>query len=265
MEPGVGPLLPQRRTVLVAAAALPLMSFVPLWKVTGSGRSAAASYRFLTAHEAAVVVEATARLAPGPLDDPAEAGHPGAREAGVVHYVDRLLSAFDDHPPRIFAGGPWSDRDEAGPDWFADFVPPHERQRLAWWHRIDRLRRDVVAAVTALDRAAAAAGYKDFVAAPAVEQDRILTADAESRDVLFSLTIDAMYSVPEYGGNAGLSAWHEIKWPGDRQPVGYTRAAVEGDDGLDPIAAGDLPAVQQALAALPVLGRVRARRRLRRG
>ena len=40
-----------------------------------------------------MVEAATARIAPGPDDDPAEAGHPGAREAGVTGYIDMLLGA----------------------------------------------------------------------------------------------------------------------------------------------------------------------------
>jgi GMC oxidoreductase len=49
--------------------------------------------RFFTSHETAVVEEATARIAPGPTDDPAEAGHPGVREAGVVNYIDNVYVA----------------------------------------------------------------------------------------------------------------------------------------------------------------------------
>jgi Gluconate 2-dehydrogenase subunit 3 len=211
------------------------------------------------------VTEATARLVPGPLDDPAEAGHPGAREAGVTHFVDRLLSAFDEAPPAVFAGGPWSNRHTSGPDRMAEFEPLRERQDKAWHSRIATLRRDVAAAVVALDKAAVAAGYSDFVAAPVTVKDRILTDLADVRDLLFGLTIDAMYSVPEYGGNAARSAWEEIRWPGDVQPVGYPARQVEADDGLDPIAAGDLPAVRELLAALPVLGRGRRSRSTRRG
>ncbi len=216
------------------------------------------SFRFLSDHQAAVIVQATARLVPGPLDDPTEVGHPGAREAGVVHYVDRLLSAFDEDPPAIFAGAPWSNRHAKGPDHLARFVPLVERQEKAWRQRVAQLRHDVAAAVVALDKGAVAAGYKDFLAAPTTEQDQLLTQLAQVRDVLFGLTIDAMYSVPEYGGNHGLSAWHEIGWPGDIQPVGYTAAQVEADDGLNPVASNDLPAVQELINALPLLSRARA-------
>src|SRR6476661_1426966 len=68
----------------------------------GAGRPAKAT-RALSDHEHAVVEAATARLIPGPDDDPAEAGHPGAREAGVAPYIDGLLGALRDQPPRVYA------------------------------------------------------------------------------------------------------------------------------------------------------------------
>jgi hypothetical protein len=219
----------------------------------------------LSAHQAAVIVEATARLVPGPQDDPTEAGHPGAREAGVVHYVDRLLAAFAEDPPAIFAGAPWSNRHASGRDHLARFVPLIERQEKAWRKRIAQLHKDVAAAVVALDKGAAADGYKDFVTAPTSEQDKLLTELAGVRDVLFGLTTDAMYSVPEYGGNHALSGWHEIKWPGDIQPVGYSAGQVESDDGLDPVAPGDLASVQELIDALPLLSRARSAQRSQGG
>ena len=267
MAPAAGPLQPRRRSVLAAGALVPVAWILPTAASgAASGRAGAVSpYRFLSAHQAAVVTEATARLAPGPLDEPTEAGHPGAREAGVTHFIDRLLSATDEEPPPLFSGGPWSNRHASGADHMASFVPPVERQRHGWQKRLAQLRHDVAAAVVALDDAAVAAGYADFVAAPPTEQDRILAAQSDARNTLFALTIDGMYSVPEYGGNAGLSAWHEIAWPGDVQPVGYTAAEVERDEGLDPIAAGDLPIVEEVIRTLPVLARGRRSRGVRRG
>ena len=256
---------PGRRSVLIAGALLPVARYVPASAVLPRGGEAGAmtAYRFLSAHQAAVVVEATARLVPGPLDDPTEVGHPGAREAGVVHFVDRLLSAFDEDPPAIFAGAPWSDRHSSGPDHLARFVPLIERQEKAWRKRIAQLRKSVAAAIVALDKGAVAAGYKDFVAAPTTEQDRLLTDLSDVRDLLFGLTIDAVYSIPEYGGNKGLTGWHEISWPGDMQPVGYRPAAVEGDDGPDPVAADDLAVVREVLDNLPALGHASLLRRSR--
>jgi gluconate 2-dehydrogenase gamma chain len=266
VAPPAGPASPGRRTVLVAGALLPIARWLPVSAaLPGRGEAAVTSYRFLSSHQAAVIVEATARLVPGPHDEPTEAGHPGAREANVVHFVDRLLSAFDEDPPAIFAGAPWSNRHASGPDHLARFVPLIERQEKAWRERIAQLRHDVAAAVVTLDKRAVAAGYKDFVAAPTSEQDNLLAELAEVRNVLFGLTIDALYSVPEYGGNHALSGWHEIKWPGDSQPVGYSAAQVGSDDGLDPVGTDELAAVHELIDALPLLARARAGRRTSRG
>ena len=258
---------PGRRTVLIAGAMLPVVRYVPASALMPSRTvtTAAASHRFLGAHQAATIVEATARLVPGPTDDPLEIGHPGAREAGVVHFIDRLLSAFEESPPAIFAGAPWSNRHTSGPDHMNKFLPLVERQEKAWHKRIKRLRKQVADAVVALDKGAVADGYKDFVSAPTTEQDKLLTDLADVRDVLFGLTIDAMYSVPEYGGNKKLVGWHEIGWPGDIQPVGYTKAQVESDDGPDPVSPADVGPVQELIDALPMLSRVLAARRSQHG
>jgi len=250
--------LPTRRSVIVGAAFATLTG---LLAESRSRAAAGAGFQFLTAHQAAVVTEATARLVPGPTDDPAEMGHPGAREAEVVRYIDTLLSAFGDDPPLVFAGGPWSNRHSPGPDLMAQFVPLEERQRLAWRTRVAALRSQVADAVVALDDAAGG----DFVSGPAPLQDEILTSLADVRNLLFPLTIEGMYSVPEYGGNAGLVGWQDIRWPGDVQPVGYSAAEVEADDGLDPVALSDLPVVQELVGALPVVSSALLTQRVRRG
>jgi gluconate 2-dehydrogenase gamma chain len=270
VPPPAGPpadgIAPGRRIVLIAGAMLPVVRWLPVSAaLPGRGEAVVTSYRFLSGHQAATVIEATARLVPGPQDDPTEVGHPGAREAGVVHFIDRLLSAFEEDPPAIFAGAPWSDRHTSGPDYLKRFVPLIERQEKAWRKRVTQLRKQVAAAVVALDKGAVSDGYKNFVSAPTTEQDKLLTDLADARDVLFGLTIDAMYSVPEYSGNHDQSAWHEIKWPGDIQPVGYSAKQVESDDGPDPVSPADLASVQELIDALPILSRARAARRSTHG
>lgn len=244
---------PSRRAVLAAGGLLPLAPWAPaLLRQAAARAGAGAGLRFLDRHQAAVLDAAAARLVPGPRDDPAEAGHPGAREADVVRYLDTLLSAFDDDPPRVFAGGPWSDRHvPGGVDHMAEFVPLEEAQRLAWRRRVRALREQFAAAVRTLD--AAAGG--DFTAVPAARQDEILTSQDAVRQLLFAHTVEGLYSVPEYAGNAGTSAWREISWPGDAQPVGYTAAEVSRDDGPDPVALADLPAVRLVLDNLDVAAR----------
>ncbi|HWQ22704.1 MAG TPA: gluconate 2-dehydrogenase subunit 3 family protein [Gaiellaceae bacterium] len=181
-------------------------------------------FRFFDARQAAVVTEATARLIPGPRDDPEEAGHPGAREAGVVHYIDLLLTAFEDDPPRIYAGGPWSDRHGGAENLLARFVPLAPWEERAWRRRIAALRRRYRAGIAALDRAADG----DFAAAPPERQDAILASrrHAGFRRLLFEHAIEGMYAIPEYGGNRELAGWREIGYAGDVAPRGWPDEAM---------------------------------------
>jgi hypothetical protein len=192
--------------------------------------------RFFTAHQAAVVQDATARIAPGPADDPAEAGHPGAREAGVADYIDLMLGALGaldgDPPPVIFAGGPWSNRHAPGPDLMASFVRLDPVARIAWRGRLADWRRQYADGVAALDRLAGG----DFTKAAPAEQDKILARQEVSAftSLLFEHTIEGLYANPEYGGNRGLAGWKDIGFPGDIQPRGYAAGEVERSDGRDP-------------------------------
>ncbi|MDT7546090.1 MAG: gluconate 2-dehydrogenase gamma chain [Actinomycetota bacterium] len=240
------PLPLSRRGFLAGASLLPLAGLVP--GVTAAARAAApdAPYLFFTKHQAAVLDAATRRLVPGPDDDPAEAGHPGAHEAGVVRYLDAMLAIFDANPPKIFAGGPWSNRHTTGPNHLTTFVTPDAAQAYSWKQRIAQLRKDYTAGVKLLDSEAGG----DFTTLSTSDQDKVLASSAlgEFTALLFGHTIEGMYSIPEYGGNAGLVGWKEIGYPGDIQPRGYTAAelAEQQIDVIDPIGI-----TGQVLAAFP--------------
>ena len=202
--------------------------------------------RFFSPHQAAVIADATARIAPGPQDDPAEAGHPGARETGVTGYIDAMLGALtviesDDAPqgaivpqvPAIFASGPWSSRPGPGPDPMASFIPLDPVSRISWRKRLTGWRSQYASGIADLDKLAGG----DFTRASPAEQDKIL-ASPELKTflaLLFEHTIEGMYAAPEYGGNRGLAGWKEIGYPGDSQPAGYTAQEVERSDGHDPV------------------------------
>jgi Gluconate 2-dehydrogenase subunit 3 len=211
--------------------------------------------RFFTDHEAAVVEDATARIAPGPGDDPAEAGHPGAREAGVTDYIDMMLGtlgALGDAttgPPLVFAGGPWSNRHASGPDYMASFIALDPVRTIAWRRRLAGWQRQYRQGIATLDKLAGG----DFTKASHAHQDTILaSADARTfMSLLFEHTIEGMYSVPEYGGNRGLVGWKDIGYPGDIQPVGYTAEEVSRSDGRDPVE--ETPVVAEVLKFLNVL------------
>jgi len=101
---------------------------------------------------------------------------PGSAELGAVEYVEVLLTALDEDPPRIWAGpegwielGPW--------------------ERAAWARRIEELR-EVYARVGAGGDVEAADG-------------RVLHAHA----------IEATYGDPAYGGNRGEAGWRRIDFP----------------------------------------------------
>jgi gluconate 2-dehydrogenase gamma chain len=214
--------------------------------------------RFFSGHQAAVIEDATARIAPGPGDDPDEAGHPGAREAGVTGYIDAMLGALDAleaqeatdaTPPPIFAGGPWSGRLAPGPDFMASFIPPDPVSRIAWRKRLADWRQQYARGISLLDDLADG----DFTEASPPGQDEILARPEVSAflSLLFQHTIEGMYSSPEYGGNRGLAGWKEIGFPGDSQPLGYTRDEVERSDGADPV--GDSRVVTDVLNYLESL------------
>ena len=211
--------------------------------------------RFFTDHEAAVVEDATARIAPGPGDDPAEAGHPGAREAGVTDYIDMLLGTLGalggaaSGTPLVFAGGPWSNRHTSGPDYMASFIALDPVRTIAWRRRLSGWQQQYRQGVATLDKLAGG----DFTKASHADQDTIL-ASAGARtflSLLFEHTIEGMYSVPEYGGNRGLVGWQDISYPGDSQPQGYTPEEVSRYDGRDPIE--ETPVVAEVLKFLNVL------------
>jgi hypothetical protein len=221
--PGSGFSAPvSRRAVLGGLSLLPLAAALPRVVPVASAETA---YRFLTPHQAAVLDAATRRLIPGPEDDPLELGCPGAHEANVVAYLDRMLSVFDVTPPDVHAGGPWSNRAGGSQDFMANFIPLNRAQTFAWRQRVASLRTQYGDGIALLDQQAGG----DFASANRVRQDAILSLGKATgfTSLLFGHTIEAMYANPEYGGNANLVGWRDIKFPGDSQPRGYTDAQVE--------------------------------------
>jgi len=101
---------------------------------------------------------------------------PGASGLGAVEYVEALLTALDEDPPRIWAG----------PDGWLELGP---WERHAWSRRIDELR-----------------GVYERVGAgtePSEDDARVLHAHA----------IEATYGDPAYGGNRDEAGWRQIDFP----------------------------------------------------
>ena len=230
-----------RRTFLQAGGSLGLLALVPSARVRQLLAAAPApgqKGRFLTAHELDTLRALTARLVPGPPDDP----DPGALEAKAAEAIDLLLGAFAVSPPMIHAGGPFSGRFGGGHDDFADFVRLDPHAELGWRLRLEgsqgKPEREFAGPVRGLqqvyreglahldDRAGG-----DFAALPGPAQDAILSDQSDDRvqeivGAALANTLEAMYGPPEYGGNKGLVGWKYVDWPGDVQPRGYTDAEV---------------------------------------
>lgn len=220
-----------RRAVLKGSGLAGLLVLLPAGFLdVCSGISAASAPKIFSDHQASTVREATARLIPGPTDDPAEKGHPGAREADVTRYIETMLGALSFRPAEIFASGPFSTRGGSTTDDMASYIGLTAAQADAWSKRLAGLKRQYAAGVVALDRLADG----DFIAAPAATKDSVLAKDPDGfRTLLFTHAIEGMYSAPEYGGNADLVGWHGIDFPGDRLPEGYTATEVSTSDGPD--------------------------------
>jgi hypothetical protein len=220
---------PRRRALI---AAIPVAAGLAACTSAPKREAQPAKLLFFTAHQAAVVEAATARIAPGPRDDPAEAGHPGAREAGVTGYIDATLAALQ--TGKVFAGGPWSSRHTSGPDMMARFAPLDPVAKIAWRNRLTAWQDQYRQGIEHLDKLAGG----DFTQASHEKQDKILAAQSSSEftSLLFGHTIEGLYASPEYGGNRDLAGWKEIGFPGDIQPRGYSADEVERSDGHDPVA-----------------------------
>ena len=196
--------------------------------------------RFLTAVELRTLRAVTARLVPGPPDDP----DPGALEARCAEAIDLLLGAFCVKPALIHAGGPFSGRAGGRRDDFAHFVTLDRHAALGWRIRLEGSRgkksREFAGPVRGLQEIyreglahlnARAGG--DFAVLPGAAQDALLrdATDAQVQELVGTAldhTLDAMYGPPEYGGNHGLVGWSYTRWPGDRQPRGFTDREVSG-------------------------------------
>jgi len=178
-------------------------------------------------HEYRVAAAACDRLIPS---DAA----PGARDAGVVDYIDTLLGAFAFDPPRIWAGGPTSGR-AGGLAAFGTFHRLGPLDELAWRMRIEGSKgmpeREFNGPVVGWQeryRAGLAALGDDFCDLDGEAQDVRLRAQEEFVELLYEHCCEGMYGAPEYGGNRGGVGWAAIEYPGDVQPRGWTDGEVSG-------------------------------------
>ena len=140
--------------------------------------------RFFTAADARVVEAACERIFPS--DD----SGPGAKEAGVVIYIDRQLA------------GPYGlDKHRYTKPPFVESVPEHGYQGKETPREIYR------AGIRQLG---------DFVAlSPAERDERLRSIETTTFfRMLRQHTVEGMFSDPMHGGNADLVGWQLIGYPG---------------------------------------------------
>ncbi len=181
---------------------------------------------------------------------------PGAVQGGCAEAIDALLGAFAVSPPRIYAGGPFSDRAGASRNDFAQFLTLDRYEERAWRLRIEgsggraelerngpvpgwqRLYRDGLGAL-------AAVGFADQTVTE--RELRLRQGLGPQVDALVEVawphTWQLMYGAPEYGGNKDLVGWKLAVWDGDVQPRGWSRAQIE---------TGPLPGTTAVLENLPL-------------
>jgi Gluconate 2-dehydrogenase subunit 3 len=215
---------------------------------------------FLSPHALETLRALTARLVPGPPED----RDPGALEALAAEAIDSLLGALTVDPPRIHAGGPFSDRAGAAANDFSHFVPLDALGELGWRIRLEGsrglaerefagpvrgLQEIYTAGLAALDARSGELHGFDFAQATGVQQDEVIAGDDDQIGqfvaTVLAHTLDAVYGPPEYGGNHGLVGWTTTGWPGDSQPRGFTYGEVAGPDPP----AGESPGSHQATLA----------------
>ena len=176
---------------------------------------------------------------------------PGAVSLGAVPYIESLLSAFEVTPPRIYAGGPFSGR-QPYPDAshgvasgtrpanaFANFLPLSRVADAAWRLRLygssgvtgggpnDALLGPVVGwrelfKQGLMDARQAVPGTVDQLDDAGVA--RLWTGlGAPFKAAVTTLTIEGVFSAPEYGGNKDGGGWKLAHFEGDSQPLGYSQ------------------------------------------
>jgi gluconate 2-dehydrogenase gamma chain len=140
--------------------------------------------RFFTAAEARVVEAACDRIFPSD-----ESG-PGAKEAGVVIFIDRQLAGPYGRDKYRYTKGP-----------FVESVPEHGYQGKATPQEVYR------------EGIKKLAGLADL--SPA-ERDQRLRAIETTQffRMLRQHTLEGLFSDPMHGGNAGLIGWQLIGYPG---------------------------------------------------
>ena len=187
---------------------------------------------FFSPHEAGTIDALAARIIPGTPSDP------GAREAGVVHYIDNLLGFNHGDDRATYRNGPFVtvyEGDAPPPGLDLTKVVPVKKGELLRYSYQSTQTPDVEyqVGIQSLDKYARSLYGKDFVDLPEDQQDRVVGDLAENKATGFDTptaqdffklvrqhTIEGFFCDPLYGGNQGMVGWKLVGYPGAQG--GYT-------------------------------------------
>jgi gluconate 2-dehydrogenase gamma chain len=190
---------PSRRKFLGAGV---LFGLVPL--LLGRSEGIAQTYEppqfaalvFFNPYQAVVIEAAVARIVPGDANDP------GAREAGVVHYIDMALAGVYADCQTVYRRGINGIDNCAKKKFGRRFID------------LSEIEQDAI--------------LKEM------EQDKAVGFSYPSASVFFALlrqhTIEGMFSDPVYGGNRNAVGWKLLGFPGVQ--YGYTAEEMQADADL---------------------------------
>jgi gluconate 2-dehydrogenase gamma chain len=204
--------------------------------------------------EAAIIDAMTARIMPGDPDDP------GAREAGVLFYIDRLLASGDGFAEPTYRQPPFASTysgdeppDNGVPSGFSTiWVHEDEIDRYGFQSMLTP-RESYRAGIAALDRFAQSEYGSGFADLSEEDQNEIIQAlvddeaegfDEPSAADFFAMvrqhTLEGMFADPRYGGNRGLVGWRMLDYPGAQRAYTPRDMKTEGHR-RPPQALDDLP------------------------
>jgi gluconate 2-dehydrogenase gamma chain len=216
-----------------------------------------AATRFLNPDQHQLVEAIAARIIPGDEDDP------GAVQAGVVEYIDRLLATHESYPQRTYTSAPYADtydpaEGEPDPEPGVVWVEEDELERYGWQSRFTprEIYRMGLARFQALVESRHGGSFLDLseddqdalleAIEGAEDDDATETFEPVGADTFFELVhkhvIEGFLADPMYGGNQELVGWQLIGFPGAQR-------AYSPQEMLDP----DFFRPPQSLAQLPML------------
>jgi gluconate 2-dehydrogenase gamma chain len=194
---------------------------------------------FFTPEEGETIEAITARIIPGDANDP------GAREAGVVYFIDHMMTFHDGDDEATYRQAPHAlSYDLTPPVTFdpAKDVPVSKDALPRYGYQSSMTpSAEYRAGIAAVDKYATTKFGKRFVVLSEDQQDMILMdmatgkatgfdkPDAESFfDTLRDHTLQGMFSDPGYGGNRNFIGWNLIGYPGAQRGWTPTEMRTEG-------------------------------------